>query len=404
MKSRASGSIIVAVFVALVTLLSQPIVAEDGELKGEVKNTQGKAVGEVQVTIVDAQGNTVWEGPANKKGKFTAAVKDAAGDYVTRLVADGYATTEATVQIKGGMTAGVTLTILTKSEMAQNVFNDGVAALQQGQLDKALGIFEKAIELDPTLPNPWQGVAIIQSAQSNWSEAEEAIKKTRELVPGQPLVPPVIVYQTALKVGNSDWQKEALSQLEGTPEAGDAAVFVYNQGVAKVEDDPDAARALFKEALELDPKLAKPYQSLAALSFNEKNYEEAVAPLTRLLEIEPTNRAGLRMAFFSHATLGNSEEASKAFAGWSEEQSNAADEVLQQAEGYFEANDNDNAMALVAPMVKGQPSNGQGHYMLGRILAAKGDKTAAKQELQEFIRLAPDHPEVGTAKAMLEGL
>jgi tetratricopeptide (TPR) repeat protein len=386
----------------LVTLILV-VVPASADVTGEIANTEGKTVAGTTVALIDASGNTVWSGAANKKGKFDSDLS-VPGIYTVRLDADGYATTETQIELKEGMNSKLKLVILNNAQMAQNVFNDGVAALQKGDLDGAKEILHRAVELDPSLPNPYQGLAIIESSQSNWEEAAAAIAKTRELAPGQPLVPALIVYQTALKTGNAEWQADALGQLVGTPDAKDAAVFIYNQGVTKVKDDPAAALVDFEESLKLDPQLAKPYQSIAALAFNDKKYNDAVPILKKLLEIDPSNKAGLRMSFFSHATLGNMDDATGAFAGWSKADPDAGSEVLKQAEAFFGGNQFDEAMALAKPMVQGQPSNAKGHYLVGRILAAKGDNASAKKSLAEFLKLAPNDPEAAAAKAMLEAL
>ncbi len=388
---------------ALTALLSFPLSAQKKvPVEGEVQNTQGKAVGKVSWTLVAADGTVAASGAADKKGRFKATVLP--GSYTSQLAHPDYATTEKTLEIgENGSKLG--LKILTGPELAGNTFNDGVGLLQSGEPDAALEKFLKARELDPTLPQAPLGIALVKHGKQEWDQAAQAVDKVMELAPGQPMVPPVVLYDIALNTDRQDWRDQAKAQLVGTPAATDAAKGVYNKGVraANAEDD-EAAVAAFTEALELDPKLPAAHQSLAAIYFNKGEHARALPFIDSLLAVAPTNAAGQRMAFFSHMELGDTQKAGKAFGVWSGEASSAAGEVLEQAENLFKANQQDKALSYAEAMLIGAPDNARAHYLKGRVLAATGQVAAAKSALQRFLDLAPDDAEAAAARQMMEGL
>jgi tetratricopeptide (TPR) repeat protein len=166
----------------------------------------------------------------------------------------------------------------------------------------------------------------------------------------------------------------------------------------------EEAIAIFEEAIAVDPTLAAPYQSIAALHFNDQEFAKALPYLEKLASVAPENVEGQRMTFFSNVMLDNREAAAAAGKRWLTAMPAAKDDLLKQAEGMFESGQAGQARTIAELMIEAAPDYGPGHYLLGRVLAGAGRIAEAKQHLQRFLELSPDHPEAEAARQMLAGL
>ena len=398
-----AGITVLLLALFLVVFLPVAVWAADAEIQGEVKNSGGKAVAGVKVTILDPSGQAVFEEVANKKGKFKAKLKDPQAGFIAVLEKDGYAKTENNLQVKPDTVTKTTFTILTNPEMAGNVYNLGAEALQTANFDQALEHFAQAETLDPELWNVALGQSIAYASKNDFEQAGAAVQRAQKL--GHlDKIPAIITYQAGVEIADEGLIEAGRSAL-APGDRRDAAIFVYNKGVAlnKIEN-VEGARKYFEEAALADPTLGAPHQSLAAMHFNDQDYEAAAPFLKKLLEVEPTNKAGLRMSFFAAAQAGNTSVAETMLAGWVSADQGASKEILEQAHKAFEAGQRDVAEQLVGPLVKVSPDDPHANYQMGKIHAASGRIADAKQALQKFITLAPNDPEAAAAKAMIDGM
>ena len=78
----------------------------------------------------------------------------------------------------------------------------------------------------------------------------------------------------------------------------------------------------------------------------------------------------------------------------------AADLLYQRADLDFRDNQPELARAALLKVLELDPDMARAHYTLGKVYAST-DTAKAKEHLQKFIELAPEDPEVETAKAMI---
>jgi tetratricopeptide (TPR) repeat protein len=212
-------------------------------------------------------------------------------------------------------------------------------------------------------------------------------------------------FLVARHFGDATAKAAALEVMRANDMAKDIAPDIYNEGVnATKAGDDAAAEAFFLEAIELDPNLLPAYRAIAAHHFNKQQWAKALPYVDKLLAPLPGSREGQRMGFYSHWELGNKDQAEAHAKAWFALTKDGAEEITQQAEASFEADQSDRARGLSEIVVRNAPDYANGHYLLGRILAGSGDVAGAKRELQRFLELAPDDAEAPAARMMLEGL
>jgi Tfp pilus assembly protein PilF len=409
-RGRRLHRIALAALGAGAFLLAPALLAQRAQVELEVVDGSGKPIEGVSISVrAESGGDFSYRGTTNKKGKHEATLEAPAGPYLFTFEKAGFAVEEVKIDLQPGMstTARVSLMdpALKKKGQAVEAFNAGVALLQAGTEAEAYPKFQEAIALDPDLAEGHRLIALIAANQKDLETAGKAVDRYLELQPGGLSQVAPAAYMVFRQRGQTERLAEAREGLRAIGAAGDIAGTVFNEGVAAVRrEDFAAARALFQEALELEPKLAPAYQSLAALHFNAGEFAEALPYLDKLFAIAPTHGEGLRMAFFSHLELEQDEQAAAVAKAWFGAVTNARQQALAQANRYFEANQNVSAQRLLRAVLAADPELAEAHYQMGKVRAAQGDAAGAKEHLQKFLQLAPDHPEAEAARQMLAGL
>lgn len=91
------------------------------------------------------------------------------------------------------------------------------------------------------------------------------------------------------------------------------AINAFNEGVLAFQGgDTPGSIAKFKEATELDPKLAAAWGALADMQLTQNQYAEAAAAADKFLELDPGKPRGLRTRYDAYKALGDKEKAAAA--------------------------------------------------------------------------------------------
>ena len=383
-----------------------------GSMELTVVDEKGKGVRDVEVTAVPEGGtDVVATATTNKKG-LAKADFPAAGFYTLTMAAKGFPEQTARIEIRDAMNTTFTATLLSAESFRQqqsvDAFNAGVTALRTpGKEAEALASFEKAVEINPELADAYRLIAILATSDGNLEKAEPAVNKFLEMRPDGVADVALAAHYVFRNTGKMDQLgpvREALIATGGSL-ATDVAASTFNEGVGFLrEEKKDEARERFIEATLVAPNLSVAHRSLAALEFNEGNYEAALPHLEALLGIDPKSRDGNRMAFFTNHRLGNPDAALTAGKAWAAADDNAIEEISSQAVQFFENNEFGPAQKLMELALGIEPDSAYGNYTMGRVLAGAGNIPKAKEHLRRFLELAPDHPEASSAQAMLDGL
>lgn len=175
-------------------------------------------------------------------------------------------------------------------------------------------------------------------------------------------------YAKGIEATSSQKWAKAQIQLEKAvaiypeyPAAWSSLGEVYMQ-----QNMPKEARSALERAIQIDPKYLKPYAQLARLDLAERRPEDAVVLTARAMEMKPTEFPAI---YFYHAVANFNLK-------------------------HFDLAE---ASARRAVELDSDHEVPRAEYLLGSVLAAKGDRHGALQHFSKYLELspkAPDAPEV----------
>ena len=373
-------------------LLASAAAAQRSELNVQVVDTNGAEVGPVSLTFTSPEGEVV-EAATKKNGKLKIRLTATEEPWKVVLRMEGYPDQEQEFRLNEGSDASFTATLydettLVKQEAVDN-FNDGIRAIQGGDAASALALFEKAVELDPTLAAAYRTIAAILHGMGKPAEALEPLDKYLEL---EELPPEFagMAFDIFLAAGDSrveDAKRKAVAAGMGT----EIAAGIFSQGVAAVrESDDERAIELFTEAASLNPKLYQAYRNIGTIHFNNQNWGPALEALESTLELDPRNTEAMRMRFFSHALQGNLGDSVEAGKAWIAADPTAGAQVQHQADQLFGQEVYGNAKLYDQSLIAWDDNHPRAHLRLGVIYRRSADSGPAREHLNKYLETVPE--------------
>ena len=174
--------------------------------------------------------------------------------------------------------------------------------------------------------------------------------------------------ESLLKNKPADAAKDFEKAVAVYPKYADAWV---NLGKVRLEQHAiEPARSALMKAMESDPKLVEPYLELGLLAAKDQNWQESGRYLDRAVELDPVDFPQVWYA--------------DAVANYNLKKYDAAEKSARAA-------------------VKLDPrhANQRSAYLLGLVLAEKQDYAGAVAELTNYIKLAPNAPDLAQVKDQL---
>ena len=384
-------------------LFASAATAQRSELKLQVLDMNDAPLGPVSLTFTSPEGEVI-EAATKKNGELKIRLKAAEEPWKVLLQTDGYPDQEREFSISEGRDARFTVRLLDEAGMikqeAIDNFNDAIRAIQGGDADSALALFEKAVELDPTIAAAYRTIAAIKHGMGKPAEALEPLDKYLEL---EELPPEFAGMAFDIFLAAGDPRVEDAKQK--AVEAGmgmEIAAGVFSQGVAAVrESDDERAIELFTEAASLNPKLYQAYRNIGTIHFNNQNWGPALEALERTLELDPRNTEAMRMRFFSYALQGNLEDSIEAGKAWIAVNPTAGNQVLHQANQLFENNEFGNAKLYYQSLVAWDDNQPKAHFQLGMLYIRSADSADARRHLEKLLEMAPEHEDAESAREAL---
>ncbi len=372
---------------------------------GVVSNQGGDTLSGVQITV-SGSGETSFaeEVTTDKKGEFEMTIPEAGGEYQVLLVKDGYASFETTFEFLPGEQKNITFTLLDEAtgrkQDAINAYNAGADTFNSGDRQAGIEKFQMAVELDPELAEAHLALADIYLNEGEHDKAASHAETFLALKPGDQKAQ-VIAHEAYRKLGNEAKVEEYRTILAESGMASQLAIQVFNEGAkASQTGEWDVAVDKFNEALSLDPELTNAYAVLAQIHYSRESFDEALAAADKLLELEPENADARRYRFLVLEARGDAG-ADAAMDAWVEvDPERAADVLYKKADLDFRAGNSAGAQRALLKVIELKPNLARAHYTLG-LVYAQSDTAKAKVHLQKFIELAPDDPEVASAKEMI---
>jgi tetratricopeptide (TPR) repeat protein len=170
------------------------------------------------------------------------------------------------------------------AEVAKRLYNLAVTTQRQGDEDRALERFRKAVEVDPALVEAWAAIAVLELGHKEPARAVAAAGKVLEHRPAD--VEALTVQYEAYKVLGD--KVKAAEILERMGVASEDPGVLYRRGVAMFNASNYAqAVEVLEQAVAADPDLAGAHYTLGLALVNQGDNAGALRHLQRFLDLEP---------------------------------------------------------------------------------------------------------------------
>jgi tetratricopeptide (TPR) repeat protein len=298
-----TGAVLLALAVAV------PAAAQStGMVKGVVKDASGQPVDGAKVSIDMSEGvNRHFETKTNKKGEFVQ-IGLPPGRYTVTAEKDKLASPPAPAAVSVGRPAEVNLVLggagapMSKEAAAKNAelkkaFEEGIAASQANDYDKAIAAFTHASEVNPSCFDCQYNIGFMYSQKKDWDKAEAAYKKAIELKPDY-----AEAYNGLANIYNQQRKFDLAAEASkkaieigstagatgGAAAGGGNADALYNQGVIlwNAGKIPDAKKQ-FEAAVAANPNHAEAHYQLGMALVNEGNLNAAATEFDTYLKLSP---------------------------------------------------------------------------------------------------------------------
>jgi tetratricopeptide (TPR) repeat protein len=295
----------VSFFVCLLLLLVfAPFLFADpmGRLRGTVKDTSGKPVDKVTITIESTAGvPQKYSTTTNEKGEYIhIGIKT--GDYKITPSKEGYTAVqyafvnlhispsdrpEKADFVMQAATAASSGTAAENKEPPSHIKSagEGVKLLNSGKYDEAISAFQKALQADPNLAEVRYDMGIAYERKGDPVEAQKQYQEAIQLKKD--------FGEAYLSLGNSylaekkfDQANEALSKAtQLMPQNYDA---FYNLGASYANlMKYTEAEAAFKKAIEISPNEPIAHYQLGMALYGQSKNAEAKTEFQKYLELKP---------------------------------------------------------------------------------------------------------------------
>ncbi|MCH9651782.1 MAG: tetratricopeptide repeat protein [Deltaproteobacteria bacterium] len=428
--SRGPNSIIAALtlravatttlfFVAMAILSPSPVFAgKEARIYGKVLDQDGKPIPHASIHLTTRDQDLFKQTlKVNKKGRYSALIADSTFRYTFAISKEGFETAEVQVSLPldGTVERDFTLQKAGASAAAAHqpaapvggaaaikLYNEGIAAYQEGDKATARTKLEAAIEKEADLAQAHGVLALLLRDQGDQEGALAAADRALALKP-QEATALQARYDALKALGRGDDAKAAAEALAAAGQNADAAKRVYNDGVAAVHaEDPATALAKFEEAGRLDPNLTQAHVAVAGLYFSQQRYEEAAQAAERTLDLDPANLKALKVRYESYRSLKNTEKAQEALTALAANDPEIGPQAFRsQGVSLFNQNQMPAAIEAFEQAVAIDPNDAKSYYHLGLAYVNTGETAKAKENFTKFLELAPEDPDAGTAREMV---
>jgi tetratricopeptide (TPR) repeat protein len=385
-----------------------------------VTDLDGMPISAVEVTIRVPESEFEKGTATDKKGRFKLVLKDTERPYVIHLRKEGYQSLEQAIEVRSDHVLDASWVLLTEEQAAERaaeladveaknraagLYNEGATVFNSGDLEGAIEKFRQALGEDPELEPAHASLVRIYLERGQWEEAVASGERLVELRPDDKGAL-LALYDAYWGAGDRGRAAAAMEKLKSLGAEQEAGARVFNEGVAAVkESDLERARERFEIALTLDENLYQAHQPLAQIYSGRGDWESALVHAEALLEKEPTNGRAHVIRYKSLRNLGRMAEAGEALEALRASSREASLEIFfEDGLEEFSSGQPGQALESFRRVLEIDPDHPRAHYQLGLSYASLGEHDLARAALQRFIELAPDDPEVASAREMIRYL
>jgi tetratricopeptide (TPR) repeat protein len=287
---------VLALAVALV--FSAPAFAQ-GIVKGKVVDEKGQPVTDAKVTITGPARNA--ETKTNNKGEYVQ-VGLQSGRYTVTVTKDKLVATQQ-VNVTQGTPAEANMTLVPQAAQGlspeqravQEAAAAAIEALRAGRDDEAITKLNDVVGKLPTCSDCYYNLGLAYTHKQQWPEAEAALKKSIELKPTNPDPYNGLanVYNAQKKFDDALAMNQKATELAGSTAGaggGGSAEAIYNQGVVLFNAGKYAeAKAQFENATKADANNSNAWYQLGMTNLNLGQIPDAVNALQTFLKLAPND-------------------------------------------------------------------------------------------------------------------
>ncbi len=398
---------------------SPAVEAQSAGVTVVVNDVDGKPIGGANVTVRNPNDENFEETKVtSRKGKVKFSHSDSQPTYSYEIQKDGYQTVTATAHSeyhetarlevvllpeKTGQVSGQDLQTALSQSRAYEIFNQGVEAQEQGDLELAAEKFQQAAEINPRLPEPHIALAVVAHQREDYvtAVAEAELALTIDPSNEQALL---LKYDGYRMLGDAAKTTEAAEALRGTGAVSAATSSVFNEGLEEYKAGRnDLAVTRFRQAIELDPELAVGYVMLGSIAMSRQDIDQAIAMASKAVEIDPGDANGYKVLYDALRNSGDADGAKQALDSlikidpeW------VATGLFNHAAELYDDGQMEDAAVALARVVELQPDDAKALFLLGMAQYNLGKIDDAKVHLNKFLELAPDDPDAAIAREMLQ--
>mgnify|MGYP003666552534 CR=1 FL=1 len=276
----------------------------------------------------------------------------------------------------------------------------GAAYLSAGSEEQGIETLQGILKEDPKYDNADNLIVMYHLSKQRVDKAIESAQQYTQRNPS----PKSYVLLARTYIGNDepDAAKAAFAQaLElkpGHPIAGNSLAEY-----ALRESDYEAARGYYNQVLEQNPDHMDTRMKLASTYAMEGNYEEMLAYLDETLAEYPRSMEPRLVKARYYISIGETEKAIPLFEALSEEQKEHPDALETIATFELETGRFNQAVGTIGTLIDKKQNVANYHFMKSRAYAGLGEQEKMSAELATTLRLDPKHfgAKIATARVAL---
>ncbi len=401
----------------LVAASAAPLYAvAEARLLATVVDEDGEPVAGVTATLRSSVGGFEMTATTDRKGRFRMLVVDATHPpYTMSLSKEGYVEVTGEVELRIGGTDHPEWVLprlapppeaaeekpLEGSAEAIELFNAGAALYNAGDRAGAVAKFEQALALDDDFAAALRLLAGLHLDGGQPARALELAERWTALEPASPEAA-LLRYDALVALGRGEAAAALLPGLLATAPGGEMALRLYNLGAeTQRKGDEEDAIGWMEKAVAADPGFTQAWSALASLRLGAGRHQAAIDAADRVLAARPGDVEALTVQYEAHKALGDKARAEELLAQMSAA-STDPQVLYRQGVAMFNAANVEGAVAALRQALAQDPDLAGAHYTLGLALLGQGQNAEARQHLERFVELAPNHPDAETARQMLE--
>lgn len=283
------------ILMLLLAVAGSVFAGTEARQSGKVLDAATKLpIANATIRLEAIEGKTVRQSLTTKAdGSYAVFVLDGTIRYKYTVAAPGYDPYEETIKMKTAASeirnfeltkTGAAPAGAQKADPTVELYNEGAALANAGDVAGAIAKFEEAVAAKPDLLAGWSALAKVQLRQKSYAKAIEAAGKVLEIDDTDTDML-TVQHQAYTALGDT---ATAAKISEKLPKDAGA---LFNDAAKAINSGDDAtAEKLLTQAIGMDDTFAQAHYELGMIYVRSSRNAEAKAALTKYLELDPDGK------------------------------------------------------------------------------------------------------------------